>query len=93
VKIPNGFLVMGDQDDGCPDGMAKHQKNGQQAGDAVHIERHLPGNFAHQGGAGGVEHEADPEQHQVPGFQAAGKALAPDADGIKNQCKNNRDNR
>ena len=75
-----------------PDGVAEHEDNSQGTGDAVEVEFKSAGDVGHEGGAGGVEDEADPEHHQMPGFQASGEFLAPDANGIEKQGRRDGNN-
>ena len=85
MEFPDAFFLFGEQHNRCPDRVAEHEHNGQGACDAVEIEFQSAGDVGHEGGAGGVEDKADPEQQQMPGFQASGEFLAPDPNGIEKQ--------
>ena len=87
------FRVAPGVDQGGPHRVEQHEHDGQRAGDAVGAQQAgTVGHGGHDGGAGGVEHQAAPEQDHVALLQGVGPALGKHAHGVKAQRQGNGDN-
>lgn len=74
---------------GC---MEEHERNGEAAGDGVQKRDGTAaalGHGAHDGGAGGVAREADPEENEMRALQRAGIAFAENADCVGDKSEGN----
>ena len=74
---------------GC---VEEYERNGEAAGDGVQKRDGTAaalGYGAHDGGAGGVAREADPEENEMRALQRAGIALAENADCVGDKGEGN----
>ena len=72
--------------------MEQHEHDGQRAGDAVRAQQAgAVGHGGHDGGAGGIEHQAAPEQDYMALLQGVSPALGKYAHGVKAQRQGNGD--
>lgn len=86
VKIEDGLFIFLEQNHQCPGGMDEHQQDGEQPGDAVNVKGHPADILEHHASADGITDEAQDKEGEVPPFEAAEDAFAPDADGVEDQC-------
>lgn len=93
VEAPTTLLTAANSHKRCPQGMEKHEDNGQQAGNGVQ-RRGCGGRGArdggHDGGSGRVADQAQPEQRQMALLKRAGATLAKNANGIKDKSERDR---
>ena len=85
VEAQDHFFVFPQQHECGPDGMDKHQDDGQQTRNPVNIVAHAAYEIEHHAGAPGITNETQPEESGMPDFESPLKALAPYADGVKQQ--------
>ena len=74
---------------GC---VEEHERNGEAAGDGVQKRDGTAaalGHGAHDGGAGGVARETDPEENEMRALQRAGIAFAENADCVGDKGEGN----
>lgn len=93
MKVCNGLLIFFEQHNQSPDGMNEHEEDRDQPSNAMNIECHSAHIFEHHPGSPGVAYQSQYEEKQISGLEAAGNALAPNANRVKNQCYCNDDTR
>lgn len=82
------FAIAAQQNVGRPGRVEEHERDGEATGDGVQKRDGTAaalGYGAHDGGAGGVACEADPEENEVRVLQRAGIAFAENADRVGDQ--------
>lgn len=79
------LAIAAQQNVGRPGRVEEHKRDGEAAGDRVKKRDGTAaalGHGAHDGGAGGVACEADPEENEMRALQRAGIAFAENADRV-----------
>lgn len=82
------LAIAAQQNVGRPGRVEEHECDGEAAGDGCRSEDGAAaalGYGAHDGGAGGVAREADPEENEMRALQRAGIAFAENANRVSDQ--------
>ena len=93
MEVHDHLFVLHPEDVSRPDRVDEHQGNGKHARYSMDVETHPPSHLEHQACPPRITNKTSPKENRVPGFEPALNPLAPYADGVKQQCKINDDDR